>query len=263
MIVKGTTRLIGMIGDPIAKARTPALLNQRMAASGEDLVVVPFHVPAAEFGRVFPGLLALGNMAGFIVTYPFKASCLPFADRVGTAARLVGGLNALRREADGTWSADIFDGVGLLNAVQAQRDPRGARVLLIGAGGAGSAIAVSFAQAGASAITVADVDSARAGSLVAALSEEFPECQVRTGPPRAAGHDIVVNATPVGMQPGDGLPGDVGDFTADMTVVDIVPVPAPTPMLRQASAQGAAVIPGSAMTDGQAGALLKFFGIEA
>ena len=263
MTVKGTTRLIGMIGDPIAKARTPELLNRRIAAAGVDLVITPFHVPTDAFEQVFPALLAVGNMAGFIVTYPFKADCLPFADQVGTAARLVGGLNAMRREPDGTWTADIFDGVGLLNAVKAQYDPRGTRVLLIGAGGAGRAIAASFAEAGVAAITVADVDAARADSLVAGLADAFARCDARRGEPRAAGHDIVINATPVGMNSGDGLPAELGDLRAGMLVADIVPTPAPTPLLRQAIAQGAIAVPGSAMTDGQADALLHFFGIAA
>ena len=262
MTLKGTTRLIGMIGDPIAKARTPGLLNPRIAAAGADLAIVPLHIPAGAFGTGFPALLTLGNMAGFIVTYPFKESCLAFADRISTGARLVGGLNAMRREEDGTWTADIFDGVGLLNAVKPQHDPRGARVLLIGAGGAGRAIAVSFAEAGAAAITVAELDDARADGLVSGLVAAFPGCVIRRGPPHAAGHDIVVNATPVGMNPDDGLPGEVGDFAAGMTVVDIVPAPAPTALLRKASAEGAATIAGSAMTDGQATALLRFFGIE-
>ncbi|WP_198019392.1 shikimate dehydrogenase [Paracoccus sp. J55] len=261
MTVKATTRLIGMIGDPIAKARTPGLLNPRIAAAGKDLAVVPLHIPAEAFDGVFPALLSLGNMAGFIVTYPFKERCMAFADRIGTGAKLVGGLNAMRREEDGSWTAEIFDGIGLLNAVKAVRDPVGARVLLLGAGGAGRAIAVSFAQAGAAAITVADLDDGRAGSLVANLAAAFPGCVVRRGGPDAVGHDIVVNATPVGMNPDDGLPGEVGVFAPGMTVADIVPAPTPTALMRKAQAEGASVIPGSAMTEGQAVALLKFFGV--
>ncbi|URK89477.1 hypothetical protein LP421_32945 (plasmid) [Rhizobium sp. RCAM05350] len=229
---------------------------------GADLAIVPFHIPTDVFDKVFPALLAIGNIVGFIVTYPFKEICLTFADRVSTGARLVGGLNAMRREEDGTWTADIFDGVGLLNAVKAQHDPRRARVLLIGAGGWDGPSRFHLPKGARRPSRLPNWTTHALMASSAGSPGLFPDCTVTRGPPFAAGHDIIVNATPVGMNPDDGLPGAIGDFTTGMTVVDIVPAPAPTALLRKASAEGAAVIPGSAMTEGQSTALLRFFGIE-
>jgi len=261
--INGATELYAIIGDPIAQAKTPALINPLIAATGRNAVLVPLHVPAADFDTVAPALMKMPNLKGLVITYPFKDRALRLVQEASRRARAVGGINAMRRNPDGSWSGDIFDGVGLLNAVAGTCRVNGARVLLIGAGGAGRAIGVAFAEAAAAEIMVYDVDPAKAQNLVASITKAFPACRASLGGPAAGGCDILINATPVGMAVGDGLPAEVGALSAGMTVIDIVPVTAPTPLMKQAAAAGATVIAGKAMTEGQASALLEFFGIDA
>lgn len=260
--INGATEFYAIIGDPISQAKTPALINPLIAESRANAVLVPLHVPAADFDTILPALKSIENLKGLVVTYPFKERAMGQVDQIAKRATAVGGINAMRRNADGSWSGDIFDGVGLLNGVQAERAVRGARVLLIGAGGAGRAIGIAFAEAGAAEVAVFDLDDAKALALVTAIEGNFPACNARITGPQAAGFDILINATPVGMSPGDGLPAPIDDLTSTTTVVDIVPTIEPTELMRRAAEVGAPIIPGKAMTAGQAEALLRFFGIR-
>jgi shikimate dehydrogenase len=262
MQIDGSTEIFAIVGDPIKQVRTPGILNPLIQAAGRNAVLLPFHVPEQKFEDVIRGIKGLANLGGLVITYPFKERALALVDELSERAEQVGGLNAMRRDPDGRWIGDMFDGVGLSRAVAAQRPITGSRVLLIGAGGAGRAIGLAFAAAGAAAITVADLQASRAEWLVDRVRAYYPGCDTRQGPAVAHGHDIIVNATPIGMAPGDGLPAEIGPVTPTMTVVDIIPYPESTPLLALASAAGATTIPGAAMTNGQAGAILEFFGIH-
>src|SRR6478672_8275062 len=103
MTIRGSTRLYAIIGDPIAQVRSPQVFTERFLASGIDAVLIPAHVPVDRFDQVVPSLLELGNLDGLLVTVPFKSRMVAFAQRLGTAAQAVGAVNALRREADGSW----------------------------------------------------------------------------------------------------------------------------------------------------------------
>lgn len=261
--IGGATRLFAIVGDPISQARTPGLINPLIRAAGRDAVMVPFHVPQARFSDVMPALMTIANLDGLVLTYPFKARALDLIARASDRVGIVGGVNAMRREADGTWYGDIFDGVGLLSAVRERRDVAGASVLLIGAGGAGRAIAVEFARCGAAGITIHDIDRSRAECIAERIGAAFPRCAVRFGGAGAKGHDIVVNATPVGMKRDDGLPAQVGQLHASQLIIDIVPTETPTGLIRLAAEAGAQTVIGKAMTQGQSRAILGFFGLLA
>ena len=149
----GATRLYAIVGDPVAQVRSPEVFTARFAADGIDAVLIPVHVPAADFDAIAPALLAIGNVDGVLVTIPFKARIVPHATRLGPAAQCIGAANALRREADGTWTGEMFDGVGFVRGAQHKGERlHGRRVVLFGAGGAGSAIAYALADAGVQSI---------------------------------------------------------------------------------------------------------------
>jgi shikimate dehydrogenase len=209
--IKGATRLYPIIGDPIAQVRSPEVFSARFAAAGVPAICIPVHVPAERFDAIVPALLALGNVDGLIATVPFKPRMLPFADRLGRAAQTVGALNALRRERDGSWSGDMFDGMGFIHGAQKKGERlAGRRVALFGAGGAGSAIACGLAEAGVQSIAVIDQDTAKAEAVAGRLARAFPKCAVSAARALPSAFDMVVNASPVGMKPGDGLPGRSG-----------------------------------------------------
>ncbi|MEU1844061.1 shikimate dehydrogenase [Micromonospora sediminicola] len=261
-VIGGATRLYALLGDPIAQVRAPGLLNPVLTRRGTDAVLVPVHVPAAALPDVVAGLRRVANLDGMLVTVPHKAALLGLADRVTDRARLAGSVNALRREPDGTWSADTFDGDGFVRAlVAAGHDPRGRRVCLVGAGGAGSAIAVALLDAGVAALHLTDTDPARLAALGGRLSEAYPDRVHGASRPRLADADLAVNATPLGLRPTDPPPFPVAELPARAVVADIIMSPAETPLLRAARDRGLAAHPGEPMLAHQIDGYLDFFGL--
>src|SRR5207248_1366506 len=142
--------------------------------TGLNAVLVPAHVLPERFDATIPALMRVANLDGLLVTVPYKSRMVPFANRLGETARRIGAINALRREADGTWTGDMFDGVGFVRAA----GRKGAvlsdrRVAMFGAGGAGSAIACELAAAGAAALSIIDPERGRADTLAKTLARAF------------------------------------------------------------------------------------------
>jgi shikimate dehydrogenase len=261
-LISGATRVLVIVGDPIAQARSPLFYNPRIAKAGQNAVLVPWHAPEAQFATVMRGLMATANVDGIVVTYPFKQRALDYAHENRPMAVRVGALNAMRREPDGHWTGDMFDGVGLVRAVgRLGMSVAGLRVKLLGAGGAGSAIALSLADAGAASLSIFDRDETRASRIAAAVGTYYPACRACAGGPDLGDVDLLVNATPVGLSPEEGLPIPLPTLTKSTAVVDIVPR-AGTPLLALAQERGCAHIGGAAMVEGQADAVLEFFGIH-
>jgi len=257
--ITGATRLYAIVGDPIAQVRSPEVVTGRFVESGVDAVLVPAHVPADRFDEIVPALMQLRNLDGLLVTVPFKARMLRFAQRLGTTAGSIGALNALRREADGSWTGDMFDGAGFVRGAERKRQRlRGRRVALFGAGGAGGAIAFALAEANVQSIAVIDPAPGRAAALVEKLRAPFPGCTLSVATAKPADADMVVNASPVGMKAGDGLPGDIGELRADTLVGDVVILATPTPMIQHASKSGCPWVDGRDMHAGQVDALIDF-----
>lgn len=258
--ISGATRLYAIVGDPIVQVRSPEVFTERFAAAGVNAVLVPAHVPAERFDEVIPALMSLGNLDGLLVTVPFKARMVPFASRLGAAADCIGATNALRREADGSWTGDMFDGAGFVRGAERKRERiRGRRVVLFGAGGAGSAIAHALAKAGVQSIGIVDPAAGRAGALAEKLRTAFPDCDFAAATSKADDVDMIVNASPVGMQSSDGMPGGIGLLTPDTLVGDVVISDAPTALVKHALRHGCSCVTGRDMHSGQIDALMNFF----
>ena len=258
--ITGATRLYGIIGDPIAQVRSPETFNAGFAARRINAVLVPIHVPSAHFDSIVPALLALGNVDGLLVTVPFKARMAAFAARLGPTAAIIGAINALRREADGSWTGDMFDGLGFVRGAEQKGERiRGRRAALIGAGGAGSAIACALTDAGVASIDVIDVDEGKSKSLVAKLRAAFPERRFDVAQTIATDADLIVNASTVGMREADGLPVDLGTLDPETLVGDVVITPKPTALISHAMRCGCRYVDGRDMHGGQVDALLAFF----
>ncbi|WP_250508001.1 shikimate dehydrogenase [Caballeronia sp. GAFFF3] len=260
--ITGTTRLYGLVGDPLTAAKSPQLLNQLFTEQRVDAVCVPFWVKAQNLHAFVSGARATGNLSGMLVTMPHKQRMLEFVDELDSTARQVGALNVVRCEADGRWVGAIFDGAGCVLGMQWEGNhPANKSVLLVGSGGAGSAIAFAVASAGASRLTISDIDEHRAADLAAAVSAETG-CDVRSGPPDPQGFQVVINATPLGMKAGDAMPVDPERLTPGAIVVDIINAPEPTPLRRAAQARGCRTQDGGPMHRGQAVYALKFLGFD-
>jgi shikimate dehydrogenase len=261
----GRTRLYAIVGDPIEQVRSPQVYCAEFAKAGVDAVLVPMHISADEIHDVLPALLRLKNLDGVLVTSPFKADAMAVADDVHPRARRVGAVNALRRDAAGRWFGDMFDGEGFVRGMLARgHTVRGRHALVLGCGGAGSAIAGALIDAGVADITVFDPDAERARHAADALSTTSGACRVTAGSASAAGKDLIVNASTVGMRESDGMPAEFGPLNADVLVGDVVlrPEDRPTALVAHAKQCGCAVVTGVDMHGGQVDAILDFFGIH-
>ncbi|HKN55038.1 MAG TPA: shikimate dehydrogenase [Amycolatopsis sp.] len=261
--ISGTTRLYVVLGDPVTQVQSPALMNPLFARLGIDAVLVPVHAKPEYLERIVDGLRCARNVDGIFVTVPHKAAVAGLADRRSPMVEITGSANALRREADGRWYADNFDGLGFVRGLEdAGYAPKGKRVALVGAGGAGSAIAAALLAAGADRLSVCDPDTAKLDGLRARLDTHWPGRTFASAEPRLDGAGIVVNATPLGLKPGDPLPFRPESLSSGTVVADIIMKPAETRLLREAAALGHHVHYGIHMLYGQLGSYRAFFGLE-
>lgn len=258
--ISGTTHLYAIIGDPIAQVKSPEVFSALFVDAGIDAVMIPVHVRPETFDQVIPALMAIANLDGIIATVPYKGRIVRHATRLGPTAARIGVLNALKRETDGTWTGEMFDGIGFVRAVQRKGVAlSGRKVALFGAGGAGSAIGCELAACGVATLALIDPERARASALAAVLQKEFPGCLITAAADVPAGCDMIVNASTVGMRDGDGLPGAIGALASDVIVGDVIVAAAPTPILRLAQQHGCTTVNGREMIAGQADAVLAFF----
>jgi shikimate dehydrogenase len=265
--VSGRTRLFGIVGDPIEQVRSPELFTAEFRRRGHHALMVPMRIPPEHFDEVLPALMRLANLDGLAVTLPFKARALAIADTVGANARVVGAVNALRREADGRWHADIFDGLGCVEAFRRRGlSFAGKRVLLIGTGGAGSAIAAAVAHQGPGLLRLHDVDTMRAAQLAQRLTAAHQGLAVTCAEPAPAnadldGFDILMNATPVGMLSDARMPVALTQLPASLIVFDAIVKPHTTPLLALAESCGCVTVRGGEMLAGQIALMTDFFGM--
>lgn len=262
MTISGRTRLYGILADPIAQVRTPQAFNALCAARGFDAVLVPFQVAPDDLATAVAGLRWLRSLGGLVVTVPHKRAMAALCDRLEPMGRLVGAVNAVRREADGSLLGENFDGRGFVAGLRAQgREPRGRRALLLGAGGAGAAIAFALAEAGVAELAIANRSAARGEALAAAVAAAFPGVAVRSAAAEGEGFDLLVNATSLGLRPEDPLPLPADSIPADALVAEVVMQPEVTALLRAAAARGAATHGGLHMLHGQLQAIAAFLGV--
>ncbi|WP_328620097.1 shikimate dehydrogenase family protein [Streptomyces sp. NBC_00354] len=261
--IKGTTRLYAVLGDPIAQVQAPALMNPLFAQLQMDAVLVPVHARPENLEQIVRGLQHVENLDGMFVTVPHKVAVRRLADRCGPTVDIVGSANVLRREPDGSWLAENFDGSGFVTGlVGAGHDPRGRRVALVGAGGAGSAVAAALLTAGVDRLSVYDTDTSKLGALVARLGTYWPgRVSALTGP-QLRDIDIAVNSTPLGMRPDDPLPFPLSALPPGSVVADIVMKPRETRLLREAAALGHPVHHGIHMLEGQLNSYRVFFDLH-
>jgi len=262
--VSGATRLYVLLGDPLDKARSPEYYNARFAARGIDAVLVPMAVAPADFDALIPALKAVRNLDGLIITMPHKQTVLAHLDRLGDAARRVGAANVARREADGQWFGDMYDGPGFVGGLRARGIAcEGRRVYLLGCGGVARAMAIALAEAGVARLRLYDPDFARAEALAATLRAQFPGLACALGPADPAQFDLAINATPLGMQPGDALPFDPSQLTPRTAVADVTTKPEITPLLAAARARGCPIATGRDMFEAQTLLAERLFGWSA
>lgn len=258
--INGQTRMFGIVGDPIAQVRSPEMITHELRSRGLNAILVPLHVASADFDSALPALMKLRNLDGLVMTIPFKARALGLAHALGAQARAVGALNALARRSDGSWVGDMFDGQGCVQAfVRRGYVLRGRSVMLIGLGGAGSAIAAAVAAEQPRRMHIWDLDAQRCQQSAQVIARLSPNTEVQVGPPAIAGVDVLMNASPVGMLGDARLPLPVDRLEPGLIVFDTIVHPEETPLLQLARASGCQVVKGREMMQGQIARIVDFF----
>lgn len=259
----GKADVFAMLAHPVGHAKSPGACNDYFERSGLDSLMMPVTCTPDRLDDLWAGLDAMANLRGIIVSIPYKGKLMEKAVSAHPRAARVGALNVMRRLPDGGWEADNFDGYGFVMAMKAAgHEMAGKRALLVGGGGGGSSIAHCLAEEGVAELIIADIDAERAGALADAVRANFPACAVRTGPTDPAGMDIAVNATPVGMKPGDPFPMSVEGLRPGMVVYDIIMEPAETRLMAEAKARGCHAHGGRPMMDCQFQAWVDFFDMD-
>lgn len=256
----GRTSLFAILGDPIAQVGSPALLNAAFRRRGWPAVLVPMHVSADGLPHAMEGLRSIRNLRGLVLTTPHKLAAMKYVDDIGPEARLIGSINAIRCGRDGTWHGENFDGMGFVRGLElAGHTITGSRVLLVGTGGAGSAVAAAIARKAPASLRLHDMDPARAHKACATLRDAFTGIDIMPGSPDPSGADIVVNCTPLGMADYPGMAIEPARLSPRTLVADLVVEPEMTALLQAAAARGCAVHPGRRTLEGQVDQLCAFF----
>lgn len=260
-MITGHTSFIAHIGFPTSTFKAPMIYNPYFEKNGIDCIVVPMGCKAEDYPAFLPAIFSLQNIRGALITMPHKVTTVGLLDEVSTAAKIAGACNAVKRNAEGKLVGDMFDGEGFVRGLARKGCVlQGARVLVVGSGGVGSAIAASLAGAGIAAIALFDVNTASAEALGARLSAHYPALEVSTGSNDPDGFDVVVNATPLGMNAGDPMPLDVSRLSASAFVGEVVLKAETTAFLDAAIKRGCRVQVGIDMLFEQIPAYLEFFG---
>jgi shikimate dehydrogenase len=263
-MIDGDTKLIAHIGYPTATFRAPTIYNPWFRRRGINAAVVPLGVTAKNFREAFAQICRFTNFHGALITMPHKVTVVDCLDETSAAVRVAGACNAVRRNGDGKLIGDLFDGEGFVRGVAgAGRSVVGKRVLIVGAGGVGSAIAASCARAGAAEIALTDTREEATEQLAERLRLNYPGRKFSLGSNDPSDFDIAVNATPLGTYPGDSLPMDPSRLSPSVLVGEVVLKPSTTPFLAAAKARGLACVTGLDMLFEQIPAYLEFFGFPS
>ena len=258
--IDGHTHLVSLIGSPVAHSASPAIHTLSFEKLGLNVVYLAFGVQTADLPAVIGALRAMEGWDGSNVTMPCKQAIIPHLDELSPAAELMGAVNVLKKERDGRIVGHNTDGVGFMNNLRNHGvQIEGAHMVLLGPGGAGSAILVQAALDGMGRIDV----FARAGGKSFAHAQELIEAVVERSSCRIVLHDfadeaalrkcigdcdILANATNVGMGydcTDTPVPPDC--IRPNMVVADVVYLPRETRLIKEAAARGCVTVPGLGM----------------
>lgn len=263
MNIDGNTELIAHIGYPTHSFKSPLIYNPYFEKEGINALVVPMGCKGEHYPAFLRSVFQLSNIRGALITMPHKVTTVGLLDEVTPTVKVAGACNAVKMDAQGRLVGDMFDGAGFVRGVQRKGfNLTGKRVMVVGTGGVGSAIAASMAAEKIAAISLFDVNTASCEALAQRLVKEYPTIQVGIGSNDPEGHDLVVNATPMGMNEGDPLPLDVSRLAPNTFVGEVVMRTEMTAFLQAAQQRGCRVQVGSDMLFEQIPAYLEYFGFK-
>jgi shikimate dehydrogenase len=257
--LSGATRLVPILAHPVDHVRAPRTYNPAFAAAGLDWCQVPMGVHPDHLADVISQLARVSNLQGINLTIPHKPQAFQLCKWLTRLAARVRMVNTMRLEPDGSWAGTNSDGAGFIGAAREHRVLDTVRpVAIVGAGGAGTAIAFALADEGVREIHVFDIDAARAAQLANSLRATFPGIEATTQPDALARAGLAVNATPLGLHPGQDLPFDPARLRDDAAVFDINAA-RDTELVAAAKTRGLRAIGGRPMVEHQLGTQIAFW----
>jgi shikimate dehydrogenase len=261
MIISGKTRLIAHLGYPTESFKAPMIYNPWFVKQGIDAMVIPIGVKAEDYLEAFKSIRKFTNLHGALITMPHKVTTMNLVEEATPTARIAGACNAVLIRPDGTLLGDQFDGAGFVRGVQRKGlELKDKKVLVSGNGGVGCAIAASLAEAGVAEMALYDSRQESSDALGERLQKFYPSLKIRTGSNNPEGFDLIVNATPLGMNANDPIPFDIEKISPNTFVGEVVMKQAITPLLAAAQAKGCKTQMGTDMLFEMIPAYLEFFG---
>ena len=256
----GATRVVFIVGDPVAQVKAPWGLTRRFREKGADLIVVPARVAAEDFEGFVSAVERMVNAVGVIVTVPHKFAARRMCTEVDSLADRVGSVNLMRRRPAGGWFGTMTDGEACLRGLRAKGfDPVGKRALLVGAGGAGIAVADALLQSGVAELCVSEIDSTRSRHLIGTIQTR-PGITLTTAAADPTGFDLVVNATLLGTSSDDPLPVDPRQLAFGAAVADLACGPGgSSSLVRAAADRGCLTMTGDELFEAICDVLADFF----
>jgi shikimate dehydrogenase len=277
--LSASTRLLAVLGAPIRHSASPAMQNAALAELGLDWRYAACEVAPERLREAIEGARVMG-WCGLNLTVPHKLLATPLMDELDASARTWGAVNTVVFESQD--ESGIWTPVGLLKTVRGTvrahgyntdadalvrslredlgLEPRGARVLLLGAGGAGRAAALRLADEGVESLWLANRTASKAADLAREISERFPAVSCEAGYPDGD-LELLINATSAGLSPGDPLPYDTAtlDLARADAAYDMIYRPAETPFLAAAREAGCRTANGLGMLLYQGAAALELW----
>lgn len=256
--IDGDTCLMGVLGDPISQIRTPQAINPIFRQMDANIICVPLHISASDLRSAWAGLKALRNLIGFGVTLPHKQEVFRLCDSLDGAAERVGAVNVVRREQDGTFRGYQFDGLGFARGLEAEgHDVEGRDCLLLGAGGAASAIAHELVDRNVSSLGIANRTRSKAEKLAASVNHRIGRRVAYATDANPTSGQLIINSTSLGLNASDPLPVNPDRLDASMLVAEVIAKPEKTALLFEAERRGAQIHSGIHMVQHQVGEIAK------
>ena len=263
--ISGTTRVFPVIGWPVEQVKAPAIYNAYFAKHNIDAVCVPMRVAPEHYANFVKSMMSAPNVGGICVAIPHKAATIEVGDIATPAALVAGAANAIFRDKDGRIIADLIDGEGFVRALDVTVAANGfdypsSSALIVGCGGVGSAVAASLADRGIAHLGLVDIDPAVVSGLAERLRKHYPATLITSGEIDESGYDLLVNGTPLGMNPGDPMPFSLDNAKPSAVIADCGMKTENTELLRVAAERGHRVQKGKEMLFEQAPLYMARFG---
>lgn len=259
-MITGTTKLLGVIGHPIAHSLSPVMHNAAIAHLGLDYVYLPLPVPPDQLREAIAGFAAI-DLQGFSVTIPHKQAIMPLLQEISPTAKAIGAVNTVART-DSGWFGTNTDAIGFLAPLR-ELNRSWRRAVILGNGGAARAVVAGCQEIGCQEIQVVGRDRSKLEAFRTSWPHDLPLTvhawsDLPTLLPEA---DLLVNTTPIGMHPDiDRSPLEALDrLSANAIVYDLIYTPRPTKLLQQAQARGLRAIDGLEMLVQQGAAALELW----